>query len=545
VTERVPRVDDGATLPAAGVAERMPETRHEGARVDKRRLSTVRWIDHSRPARPHRRSRHHAGSQEGASNGQGHTSAVWLLEVSDHVRPHRRRLAAPQPITPEGALRYADGIVDRRRQRWIDVREDHTDPRGEVVNALVAIDLTGEGPGEVLVGGSDFYASPRLSPDGTRLAWFAWNHPDMPWVATELWVAAIGPDGRHETPRRTAGGAGESIFQPEWSPDGHLYVVSDRSGWWNLYRAEDGGDASPLCPRAAEFGRAQWNFGMSTYAFAGADTLICSYQERGLGRLARLHLATGRLAPLDLPYTEFASVRASAGRVVFRAGSAVLPDSVVLLDLSTGESEVLQSATGSAGDLQRYFSQPVPVEFPTGGGAAAHALFYPPHNPDYRAPADDRPPLLVKCHGGPTAAASSTLSLGIQFWTSRGSGVLDVNYGGSTGYGREYRNRLHRQWGVVDVEDCANGARWMADQGHADRDRLVISGGSAGGFTVLATLALHDVFRGGASHYDVSDLEALARDTHKFESRYLDWLIGPYPGIEVDDALAIAEQVDV
>jgi dipeptidyl aminopeptidase/acylaminoacyl peptidase len=439
---------------------------------------------------------------------------------------------AAQPMTPEGRYRYADGLIDTRRSRWIGIREEHSDTNGggEPVNSLVAIDLTSGGPGELLAGGNDFYASPRLSPDGTRLAWLTWNHPNMPWVGTELWVARIGSGGRLETPVKVAGGADESIVQPEWSPDGRLYFISDRSGWWNLYRADAGG-ATPLCPRAAEFAQAQWNFGMSSYAFAAAETLVCSYQDRGLGRLARLDLAAGgQLTPIDLPYTEFASVRASGDRVVFRAGSAVLPESIVLLTLSSGETEVLQTATQAAdGDLRKHFCRPTPVEFPTAGGTTAHALFYPPHNPDYRAPAGERPPLLVKCHGGPTAAASSTLSLGIQFWTSRGIGVLDVNYGGSTGYGRAYRNRLHRCWGVVDVEDCVNGARWLADQGRADPARLVITGGSAGGFTVLAALAFHDVFKGGASHYGVSDLEALARDTHKFESRYLDWLIGPHP----------------
>jgi dipeptidyl aminopeptidase/acylaminoacyl peptidase len=272
---------------------------------------------------------------------------------------------------------------------------------------------------------------------------------------------------------------------------------------------------------AAEFGRAQWRLGLSTYAFVDANTIVCGYADRGLGRLAKLHVPSRRLTSLDLPYTECASIRANGDRVLFCAGTPAAPDAIVLLQLSTGEAEVLKTAFALSDEdgLRRYFSAPRPVEFPTSGGKTAHAPYYPPDNPDYR-------PLVVRCHGGPTSAASSALNLSIQYWTSRGIAVLDVNYGGSTGYGRDYRNRLYRSWGVVDVDDCVNGALWLSAQGLADSARMVIMGGSAGGYTALAALAFRE---GGASHYGVSDLSALARDTHKFESRYLDWLIGPYP----------------
>lgn len=446
--------------------------------------------------------------------------------------------AAPVPLTPalpdaahpDRSLRYADGLLDHPRGRWIGVREDHTGDRPLPVNTIVDIDLAGGGSGRVLVGGNDFYSSPKLSPDGSRLAWLAWRLPDMPWVSTELFMAGIEAGGTLGEIRRVAGGDAESVFQPEWSPDGVLHFVSDRSGWWNLFRL-DGDAVRPLCPMAAEFGQAQWNFGLSTYAFASADRLICAYSRGGRQHLAQLELDSLALTPIDLPYTEFAYIRADDRQVVFRGGSPADAASIVRLDLPSGTCEVLKSSAPStaAPQLRRYFASPSHVEFPTTGGELAHALYYAPTNPDFTAEPADKPPLVVECHGGPTAAASSTLDLRVQFWTSRGIAVLDVDYRGSTGYGRAYRDRLRRQWGVVDVEDCIAGAGFLIAQGLADRDRVVITGGSAGGYTTLCALAFRDFFKAGASHYGVSDAAALARDTHKFESRYLDWLIGPYP----------------
>jgi dipeptidyl aminopeptidase/acylaminoacyl peptidase len=446
--------------------------------------------------------------------------------------------AAPTPLTPEPASsdaqrRYADGLIDKRRNVWIGVREDHSDPehRGvNAVNTIVTVDLTRGGPGEVLVSGCDFFSSPRLSPDGRRLAWLAWNHPNMPWVGTELWTADVADDERLTNHARIAGGDSESIFQPEWSPDGQLYFVSDRTDWWNLYRWQDG-KAVAICPLAAEFGQPQWVFGMSTYAFADAQTIVCAYTQKGLGNLAILDVPTRRLTAIELPHTDFSAIRAHGNQVAFRAGSPVHPPSVVLLDLTTKSHQVLRSASPVADRpaIKRYFTQVRPVQFDTSNGKTAFGLFYPPHNPDYRAPAGEKPPLLVKCHGGPTSACSSTLDLRIHYWTSRGIAVLDVNYGGSTGFGREYRERLQGTWGIVDVDDCINGAESLAQQGLIDRDRTVITGGSAGGFTTLAALTFRDFFKGGGSHYGVSDLEALDLDTHKFESRYNQWLIGDYP----------------
>jgi len=443
--------------------------------------------------------------------------------------------SAPVALTPpsnatEAGFRYADGIIDMPRGRWIGVRESHAGARGPVENAIVDVDLAAGGAGRVLAGGNDFYAAPRLSPDGRQLAWLTWRHPNMPWVETELRVANIAPDGALADERLVAGGSGESVLQPAWSPDGTLYFISDRSGWWNLYRLE-GATPRAVAPRAADFAQAPWGFAFSSYAFAGAGTIVCSFCEDGIGRLARLDLASLQLTPIDLPYTDYSYIRARAGEAVFRAGSATEPAAIVRLDLATGQTEVLQRAARLDPDLSRYFTRPQHVSFPTTGNRDAYAFYYPPHNPDHVGPDGSTPPLLVKCHGGPTAFSPGVLALSTQYWTSRGIAVLDVNYGGSTGYGRAYRDRLQGQWGVVDVDDCINGAVHLAKSGLVDGERMVMTGGSAGGYTTLMAL-VRNAFAGGASHYGVSDATALARDTHKFESRYLDWLIAPLAGNE-------------
>jgi dipeptidyl aminopeptidase/acylaminoacyl peptidase len=450
--------------------------------------------------------------------------------------------AEPQPLTPEpsgqsGGWRFADGIIDGSRNRWIGLREDHT-AGGEPVNAIVAVDLADKGgePGSILVGGHDFFSSPRLSPDGRRLIWLAWDHPNMPWNGTILYLAELDDAGAVSgEPEIIAGGPDESIFQPEWSPDGNAVIfVSDRSDWWNLYRFELATrESRPIVPMAAEFGAPQWVFGMSTYAFAGPERIVCTYSEAGLWRLGAVDLATGILNTLETPFTQFASVRADGERVVAIAGAPSLPASVVEFDLGTGRHRILKKATDILDQtdlgIAAYLSPVEAVEFPTTGGNTGFGLYYGPKNPDYGGTVGEKPPLLVKVHGGPTSAASSTLNLGIHYWTSRGIAVLDVNYGGSTGFGRAYRDRLRRNWGVVDVDDCINGAKFLIERGLVDPKRIVITGGSAGGYTTLAALAFRDFFQGGASHYGVSDAAALARDTHKFESRYMDWLIGPYP----------------
>jgi dipeptidyl aminopeptidase/acylaminoacyl peptidase len=455
--------------------------------------------------------------------------AVYFSNFSDQRLYVRRGESPPEALTSAADVRYAEAIFDKTRGRLICVREDHTVVGREAVNTLASVRLEGsETPGEVLVAGNDFYSSPRLSPDGSRLAWLTWNHPNMPWDGCELWTGQFGDDGVLATSTRVAGGSNESIFQPEWSPDGVLYFVSDRGGWWNLHRVAADETIEPLCEMQAEFGMPQWGFGMSTYAFESAERIVCAYIEHGVSRLALVDTRTKKFTPVDSPYTDLRFVRASPGCAVMRAGSPTEAASIVKLDLETRTFEILRRSNSLEID-SAYLSSPRAVEFPTEDGLTAFGFFYSPTNRDYSGPEGEQPPLLVESHGGPTAAATTALSLGIQYWTSRGIAVLDVNYGGSTGYGRAYRERLKDKWGIVDVDDCANGARYLVGQGQVDGDRLLITGGSAGGYTTLCALTFRDTFNAGASHYGVSDAEALAKETHKFESRYLDGLMGPYP----------------
>ena len=432
----------------------------------------------------------------------------------------------PSPLTPAAELRYADGQIDSRRNLFFCVREDHTGQR-EAVNTLVSIELSQGGAGKILVSGNDFYSSPRLSPDGSRLAWLTWNHPNMPWDGTELWTSKLNQDGSIGEATRVAGAVNESIFQPEWSPDCNLYFVSDRTGWWNLYRWR-GRKVEPVCLMDAEFGEPQWVFGNILYGFDSERWLICTYTKDGTSYLARIDTNTGALDRIELPYSAISQVRTGGGRAVLVAASATEPASIVSFNLKTGELEVLRRSRELTVD-PGYLSVPRAIEYPTENDRTAHGIFYRPNNRDYVPPADEKPPLLVMSHGGPTSATSKSLRYSIQYWTSRGIAVLDVNYGGSSGYGRAYRERLKDQWGIVDVDDCVNGARHLVESGEVDGKRLAIRGGSAGGYTTLCALTFRDVFRAGASHYGISDLEALAKDTHKFESRYLDSLIGPYP----------------
>ncbi len=433
---------------------------------------------------------------------------------------------APRAVTPETGGRFADMRFDRRRQRLICVREDHAGS-GEPRNELVAVNLQGRAI-EVLDGGHDFVSSPRLDATADRLAWLTWDHPNMPWDGTTLWLADIDADGRLGTPQRIAGGAGESIFQPEWAADGELLFVSDRSGWWNLYKSSRHG-ILPVSPADAEFGSPQWAFGMSTYGVTGDGRIVASRGQAGVWQLGLI--VEDRFEAFDLPYTDYAGVRVRGDTVLFVGASATMPPQLVRHDIATGECTVLRYS--SVVDLDAGFiSQPQAVEFPTAGGATSHGFYYPPANRDFTAAADELPPLIVRGHGGPTGAATAALNLSIQFWTSRGFAVLDVNYRGSTGFGRAYRESLYGHWGVADVDDMVAGAQYLVERGDADPKRLAIRGSSAGGFTTLATLTFRGTFSAAASHYGIGDLMALVRDTHKFESRYLDRLVGPLPESE-------------
>ena len=435
----------------------------------------------------------------------------------------------PRPITPSGVdLRYADGVVDSKRNRMVLVREDHTVKGRQAVNTIVGIDLAMGGPGEVLVSGNDFYSNPRLDPDCSHLAWLTWNHPNMPWEGTELWAGKLGTDGIVKEREKVAGGVQESIFQPEWSPDGTLYFVSDRTGWWNLYRRREDGKVESLHPMEAEFGAPQWAFRERRYGFEDSNSIVCIYVVNGTSHLGRLNTATGKLEDVPTPYTEMFDVLALPGRALLVGGSPTESTSIVTVDLDTGKTKVLRRSIAKTVD-EGYVSVPEAIRFPTENGKEAFAFYYPPKNKDYRGPPGEKPPLVVMSHGGPTSATPTTLRYGIQYWTGHGLAVVDVNYGGSTGYGREYRRRLEGLWGVVDVDDCVNAAKYLVRRGDVDGKRVAIRGGSAGGYTTMCAVTFRKFFNAGASLFGISDLEGFDETTHKFESRYNERLVGPYP----------------
>ena len=432
-----------------------------------------------------------------------------------------------EPLTPAGlGYRYADLQLDQARRNLIAVREDHSGP-GEAVNTLVRINLDQVDGGTIIAAGYDFYAAPRLSPDGGQLAWLAWNHPNMPFDGTTLWVAPVGENGDLGEAMLVTGGPQESVAQPVWSPAGELFFISDMSGWWNLYRW-DGADSRNLCPQAAEFTLPPWIFGLVSYAFHGDDEIICSYFEPTGWRIARLDWRSGTLTPIEQPCTSLAHLHVAGDQLYYVGGSPTKSISAIKLNLTTGAHQTLIE-TGTFQLAEEHISLPQAIEFPTENGLTAHAYYYPPVNKEFAGPAADQPPLIVMSHGGPTSATNDVFSLGKLYFTTRGFAVVDVNYGGSTGYGRAYRERLNGQWGIVDVDDCVNAAKYLVAQGLADPDRLAIRGGSAGGFTTMAALTFRDFFSAGCSLFGVSDLEALARETHKFESRYLDSMVGKLP----------------
>jgi dipeptidyl aminopeptidase/acylaminoacyl peptidase len=456
---------------------------------------------------------------------------VYFSNFSDQRLYRVRPGIEPEPITAEPpaprSVRYAAPVVSRDGHHLYCVRERHGTPgvATEVVNDIVVLAADGEAEPRVVAEGHDFFSFPTLSPDGRRIAWTSWDHPRMPWDGTELWDAELGPDGLPVNPRLVAGEEAESVSQPKYSPEGRLHFISDRSGWWNLYVDDENGGL-PLAPAEAEFTGPDWVFGQSTYGFGGDGSIVAISSSAGLCHLNVLR--KGTLSEIATPFAELGSLVVADGGIVVVAGSTRLPTSVISIDVPSGHTTVLRPGRDVSED-DAYFSEPEPIEFPTEDGLTAHALFYPPHNPDFTATDGELAPLIVASHGGPTSRTTATLDFGVQFWTSRGIGVVQVNYGGSTGYGREYRDRLKDRWGVVDLDDCVNAARYLAASGRADAQRLLIHGGSAGGYTTLCAVTFRHVFAAGASYFGVADAGALARDTHKFESRYCDGLIGPWP----------------
>lgn len=442
----------------------------------------------------------------------------------------------PVPITAvvEGTKhRYADGRVTPDGLLWIGVRERHDqgERSRDVLNELVAVPTGGSAEPRIIAGGRDFYSSPRISPDGARLGFLAWNLPWMPWDGCELFTAELSPEGTLDNVTHVAGRDGEeSIWQPEWSPAGDLVFASDRSGWWNLERVRDG-ERRVLHAAEAEFGYPAWVFGLRSYAFLHDGRIFAAYDHGGRTSFALLDPESGTLDNFDLPYDALSSpyLAAEGSTVVFIAGSATIPNEIVRIDVSTTTTEPLRQSSRVALDPS-HFSVPRAIEFATEGDLTAHALFYAPSSAEFVGSEQERPPLIVMSHGGPTSSTSPLFSLELQFWTSRGFAVVDVNYGGSTGYGRAYRERLNGQWGVVDLQDCVNAASYLVAEGEADADRLLITGGSAGGYTTICALTFTDDFAAGASYFGIADLEQFGGgDTHKFELEYEHTLVGPYP----------------
>jgi dipeptidyl aminopeptidase/acylaminoacyl peptidase len=454
---------------------------------------------------------------------------VYYVELTDQRLYRLKPGGTPEPLTPAG-FRYADFTPrvapDGSATALLCVREDHSDP-AEVRNTLVSIPLPTGGAGEVLYGGSDFVAHPRISPDGRQLAFITWNLPHMPWDATELRLADLGERGAGAV-RTIAGGAGESVLEPAWDTDGTLYFLSDRSGFWNLYAWRDE-SAQVVWPRPADFAYPLWQLGQSSYALLGNGRAVTRFCEGGIDKLALIDLGRGTGQVLDLPYVRYALLtRIDDQHVAAVAGSAREPDAIVRINVDSGQTHVLRQAGRALLDPDEV-SIAMPIDFPSAGGRTAHAFYYAPVNSKFRAPQDELPPLLTLVHGGPTVQASPGYSSAVQFWTSRGFAVVDVNYGGSSGFGRAYRQELAGNWGVVDVEDVIAAARYLVRTGRVDPKHTAIRGGSAGGYTVLVALSTSDAFCAGADYFGISDMTALARDTHKFESRYIDSLIGPLP----------------
>jgi dipeptidyl aminopeptidase/acylaminoacyl peptidase len=445
--------------------------------------------------------------------------------------------SAPVAISPESVDRrdrYADGRITPDGSLWIGVRERHaaSDRSRDVVNELVAVPTDGSAEPRVIASGRDFYSNPRISPDGSRLCFLAWDLPWMPWDGCELFVADLAPDATVSGVEHVAGEEdGEAIWQPEWSPAGDLVFVGDRSGWWNLERAR-GAERVALCPMEAEFGYPAWLFGARSFAFLADGRIACCYEADGFTHFALLDPERRRLEELELGLDAIGGspyVAAEGSRIVVAAGAATVPNQLVSVDTSSGEVDVLRRSTETVVGSE-WISVPRAIEFPTEGGLTAHALFYPPTSPAFEAPHGERPPLIVKSHGGPTGATTGILDLEVQYFTSRGFAVVDVNYGGSTGYGRAFRERLNGQWGVVDLQDCVSAARYLVEQGEADGDRLLVTGGSAGGYTTICALTFTDAFAAGATYFGIADLEQFGDgETHKFELRYEHTLIGPYP----------------
>lgn len=511
----------------------------EGGRQVLVRCDERRNIEDLTPAPVNVRTRVHEYGGGAVTAGQGR---VVFSEFADQ-RLYTIADGDTQPVSPEPArpatVRFADGRM-LSEDLLVSVRETHVE-KGEAVNEVVLITLD-DGSETVLATGRDFYAAPRPSGDG-RLAWLEWDHPNMPWDSTELMVGTFSGNRVTEL-RKVAGGPDESVFQPEWAPDGTLVFSSDRTGWWNLYRWDDD-KVAPIHPMDADFGSPLWVFGRTAFGFLSGGRILAAYWTGGIQHLAIIGSDGSFQEVPDPDHTSYERlITDGESRAWFVGSGPAVPTRLVEMDIDAVVSTVVRSNPTPVDES--YIPQARTISFPTGEGEAAHAIFYPPTNPDFVAPKGEQPPLIVEVHGGPTSQVFPRLAVIFLYWTSRGFAVVDVNYRGSTGYGREYRNRLREAWGIVDVEDCQAAARYLAETGEVDGERMVISGGSAGGYTTLASLAFGDSFNAGASYYGIADLELLAAHTHKFESRYLDGLVGTDPDVMRERSpLYSADQIEV
>ncbi|MFK7886850.1 MAG: prolyl oligopeptidase family serine peptidase [Gammaproteobacteria bacterium] len=452
---------------------------------------------------------------------------AYLINASDQCL-YRVSLegGTPELITTKSKRRFGDLLLDAHRQRILAACEDHAGD-GEPVTTLVAIDLT-SGRIDALASGADFYSTPTLSPDGRSLAFLSWDHPDMPWDANTLWHASVDEAGElHDV--RDIGHADTSHFQPTFAPDGSLYVVADNDEWWNLQRL-DGDAFVPIAPCPREFAFPQWVFGMRTFAFVDDHTIAAISTAQGQWQLHTIDTRDGTRLDINAIDTSTCDqVAAGNGRIAVIAGGPTQPLCIYTGRADDSDSWQMHQRSSDLTPDPASISVPQPTTIRPGRAHECHGFYYAPTSTTHTLPSDERPPLLIKCHGGPTGATNSAFDPRIQYWTSRGIAVFDLNYRGSTGFGREFRHALRGKWGVSDLMDCRHVVEDLVARGLADPERCLISGGSAGGYTVLSALTFDNVFAAGASHYGIGDLELLARDTHKFESRSLDRLVGPYP----------------
>lgn len=449
-------------------------------------------------------------------------NTIYFVNASDQ-RIYQIDIASgyAKAITEQGP-RFADLAIDSTNNRLIAVCEQHND-NGEPENFLAGISLDKANQKlQRLASGADFYAYPRISPNGQKLCWIEWNHPNMPWDCTQLYCA---DNQIILSNQNMVAGAdnNEAIFQPQWSPDNQLYYVSDRNNWWNIYSAENG----IVLDMPAEFATPLWQFGMSTYDFIDSNTIACLWTQQGTWHCGFLNIASGTLSTIDCPYKSMQAACCLNGKLYMIAGAPNIADEVVAVSKRDFIESVYSPACLNVESDN--LAMPESISFPTANKERVQAFFYAPNHSQYAGMENELPPVITICHGGPTGATDCGLNLKIQYWTNRGFAVVDINYRGSTGFGRDYRNALNDAWGVADVEDTQHAVNYLIAQNKVDADRCIVRGSSAGGYTVLAALTFTDTFKAGASLYGIGNLETLASDTHKFESRYLDKLVGPYP----------------